>query len=806
MKENTLKLHEMPQIQGSLYLAISSLVVMVSGFLIPISFARWANPESYGQFSYVISLMGLLNLFCLPGMNDAITQGLASGEKGIWFAALKIRFQWSCIGVAVLLMIGAAFFLKESPVGLPLLLLSPFLWTYVLDSTKAFLSGQMAFGTLALVNAGANLFPVLAVVLLVVSGREGILWTSLSYFIVLFGFYALVFLLIVLFKRPYGTFSSKTLRYGKHMSLVSSLGAFQASVDKVIVGSLLGFNNLTLFSMASLFQNPIKLLSWGTLYSFLLPHYTKVSLMTLRKEVSRWLRIVALLSGVGLFLILPLVRPFVDLAFGEKYQGVVFYAMVFIVSGFCLIPGMVFDIALRSQRRNAEIYVLRIGQVFFTVSSLFLFISLLSLWGAVLADLVSNLLYSLFGFILYLRVVRTEAVSAVGPSALPVSGSSTLFKRLLLRYRTRRLFWDLKKQTVENRKIRETIVANGGFMGYPSHFVFELTMKCNLRCKMCFYDFVREAEENKDRQELTTEQIENIIEQITPYMQTVTLVGAEVTLRKDFLTILRLLDDRDVQVSMTTNGTLFTDEYFRVFKSLRRVPFVGISLDGPQEAHNLIRGKGRFEKSVATIRRLSSELHVPVMIVTVVMKETLPHLSEMVRIASEIGAKTVSFEYERRHTHDDLENSRVLMKGFPMNFSVVATEDKTLGFSLEGLQEALRQAQRTAFRLGVQLQNIPATLEEETGRFYDRNHFLNHGENFCVRLRSARIDPYGNVVTCFNIKTSFGNLLEKSFEEIWNGESYKTFRKRLVEANLLPICKACPYAKLIRPTRNSSLA
>ncbi len=778
--------------QSSLYLAISSLVVLISGFLIPISFARWATQESYGQFSYVISLMGLLNLFCLPGMNDAISQGIARDEKGIWWAALKTRLRWTSLGVAVLLAIGTGFFLGKHPLGLVFLLLSPFLVTYVLDSTKAFLSGQMAFRTLACVNVGSNILPVLTVVSLLALGHQSALWTSLGYFVTLFSFYTLVFFMILVFKRPQGNFSQKTLRYGKHMSLVSSLGAFQAYIDKVIVGSLLGFTDLALYSVASLFQNPIKLLSWGVLYPLLLPSYAKISASDLQRETRRWLKRTAFFGGIGFCASFLLVAPFLALAFGKAYQNVAPYAALLILSGFCLIPGMIFDIALRSRQMNAEIYLLRIGQVLITVLSLLVFIPIFSLMGAVLADLVSNFLYTLFGFFLYLRIGKE----------LPTNMN---WKPLLLKYREKRLRWDLKRQIQKERRMREGLTENGGLMEYPSHFIFELTMKCNLRCKMCFYDFVREAEENRDKQELTTEQIKNIVEEISPYMRSVTLVGAEVTLRKDFLTILQMLDQKGAQISMTTNGTLFTEEYYRVFKGLKQLPQVGISLDGPKEAHDLIRGKGRFEKSVSTIRRLTSELHVPVTVVTVVMKETLPYLEEMVKLAGEIGAKTISFEYERNHTHADLEGSQRLMQDFPMNFSVVAHEDKPPGFSLEELKETLGHVRKTAYSRGIQLQNIPPLLEESADRFYDRDHFLDHGENFCIRLRSGRIDPYGNVITCFNIKTSFGNLLEKSFKEIWNGDSYRTFRKRLVATNLLPICKACPYARLVKPKGNSSI-
>lgn len=55
----------------------------------------------------------------------------------------------------------------------------------------------------------------------------------------------------------------------------------------------------------------------------------------------------------------------------------------------------------------------------------------------------------------------------------------------------------------------------------------------------------------------------------------------------------------------------------------------------------------------------------------------------------------------------------------------------------------------------------------------------------------GRINAQGEVIFCPFIKKPFGNLLEQSFEEIWNNEEFKQFRKKLVKNNLAPVCSRC---------------
>ncbi len=63
----------------------------------------------------------------------------------------------------------------------------------------------------------------------------------------------------------------------------------------------------------------------------------------------------------------------------------------------------------------------------------------------------------------------------------------------------------------------------------------------------------------------------------------------------------------------------------------------------------------------------------------------------------------------------------------------------------------------------------------------------------------ATIAPNGDLIHCFAIRKSFGNILSEPFETLWNSEEAKGFRKQLIKNNLTPLCESCtlmsPYKK-----------
>ena len=93
----------------------------------------------------------------------------------------------------------------------------------------------------------------------------------------------------------------------------------------------------------------------------------------------------------------------------------------------------------------------------------------------------------------------------------------------------------------------------------PFRYFLELTYRCNLACPYCYVG----KERNKN--ELTTEEWKNVIDQI-PFYGIVTLVGGEPLIRKDFVEILKYVS-RKVwgKVHVVSNGILITDEIIKAF-------------------------------------------------------------------------------------------------------------------------------------------------------------------------------------------------------------------------------------------------
>ena len=132
---------------------------------------------------------------------------------------------------------------------------------------------------------------------------------------------------------------------------------------------------------------------------------------------------------------------------------------------------------------------------------------------------------------------------------------------------------------------------------------FELTARCNLDCKMCYVHNQNNAE--CLRRELTTEQWKKIFnEAFDCEMLYATLSGGECLLRYDFKDLYLHLWNKNIFVTVLTNGTLINDDYIDFFKSYPP-DMIQISLYGSNEDGYLrVTGHKGFEKTIFAISTL----------------------------------------------------------------------------------------------------------------------------------------------------------------------------------------------------------
>jgi len=170
-----------------------------------------------------------------------------------------------------------------------------------------------------------------------------------------------------------------------------------------------------------------------------------------------------------------------------------------------------------------------------------------------------------------------------------------------------------------------------------TYLFWEATRRCNLRCVHCGSG----CEAASPFRELTTGQVKAIVDTIAQDFDArrifVAITGGEPMLRPDLCEVVAHFRSLGMSPSMVTNGTLLDAE---AALKLRQAGMcaVAVSVDGLQEEHEAMRGRGTFLKAVEALghaRRAGMEL---VEAVTCVRPANLPQLAQLEDCVREAGA------------------------------------------------------------------------------------------------------------------------------------------------------------------------
>ena len=143
-----------------------------------------------------------------------------------------------------------------------------------------------------------------------------------------------------------------------------------------------------------------------------------------------------------------------------------------------------------------------------------------------------------------------------------------------------------------------------GERGVPLSVTYFVNGQCNLRCRGCFFfEHPPEAEPAPD--ELDTHQAKALIDHVAglgvPFLE---LVGGEPFLRRDLLELARHARARGLWCGVTTNGTRFPEAAGALGEIRDTFRTVFVSIDGFEDAHDVVRGAGTYRRSLDGLRRL----------------------------------------------------------------------------------------------------------------------------------------------------------------------------------------------------------
>jgi len=117
----------------------------------------------------------------------------------------------------------------------------------------------------------------------------------------------------------------------------------------------------------------------------------------------------------------------------------------------------------------------------------------------------------------------------------------------------------------------------------------QLTNRCTLQCKYCTLW-------NSKVDELSTTQIRGIISQLALLRtKRISLSGGEPLLREDIAEIISFCREKGIYPEMNSNGTLVPQK----IEKIRDLDFLKLSLDGPEEVHDFLRGEGSYRRVIS---------------------------------------------------------------------------------------------------------------------------------------------------------------------------------------------------------------
>lgn len=165
------------------------------------------------------------------------------------------------------------------------------------------------------------------------------------------------------------------------------------------------------------------------------------------------------------------------------------------------------------------------------------------------------------------------------------------------------------------------------------YLLVEITSRCNLACRHCYQGEAKAVDLDMD----ILSQLADDFEDIGGLRLIIS--GGEPLLHPGFKEINRLVKGRAFRSILLSNGTLIDENHIADMGFNE----VQISLDGLEDGHDYLRGKGSFQKSISALKLLK-ERGVPVSIASMVHSQNWHEFEQMKEIVKGLGAVSWSID------------------------------------------------------------------------------------------------------------------------------------------------------------------
>ena len=290
----------------------------------------------------------------------------------------------------------------------------------------------------------------------------------------------------------------------------------------------------------------------------------------------------------------------------------------------------------------------------------------------------------------------------------------------------------------------------------PIYMTLGITSGCNYRCKHCGNNSLIPKETD-----LTSDEIYKLLdEMIVMKLLKINFTGGEPTSNPKLLDYIRYVKGKIPRITITTNGSLITDEMARKLKEAG-LNMAKISIDGLNDFHNQFRNfENAYEKAIGAIKNFQKH-GIEVRVQSTLTKNNTKDLLELMEVLSDlkishqtivpvcpIGRADKEMMLDKESYKDfifEMHNKvkYLIEKGTTTNFQIRPV------FGARELFEGLSNTSFETLSMKYSCEALQNTME---------------------------VQPNGAVVPCSFLSLSIGNVRDLSLLDIWKSSQANELR------------------------------
>jgi MoaA/NifB/PqqE/SkfB family radical SAM enzyme len=321
-------------------------------------------------------------------------------------------------------------------------------------------------------------------------------------------------------------------------------------------------------------------------------------------------------------------------------------------------------------------------------------------------------------------------------------------------------------------------------MNFPQSISLTITNNCNLRCQMCGQwsqeGYIRCNTKNLQNEMLLADWKRVVDELAAHNITTLLLRGGEPFMFPGIIELLEYIHGKGMYISIDTNGTMLK-QYAADIVRIGNIHLT-ISVDGPEEIHDAVRGvKGSFQRvreGVALLGELEAKGRNKISrsICFTISQYSYKGLGVMPDVARSLGLGSIAIvPYYYFPDWVGKQYQKELKELGGLAFSWVGFHHEDSGVDFDEFRKQYRQYLETLGDV-YSYPYMALTLDEYRTWFADSQTPV--GPLRCTNIEKLiDIQPDGSANFCVDfVDYSFGNVKEASIEELWNGERAEQFR------------------------------